>query len=110
MKEKPITARDMLSQNFKVLTKDELQVRLSSLRSEGKWFFWEVVNSSNFGFYNDLCMLGWSTKRKAINNFEKMAKVNGWKNFKWVPTPEEIAKKSREAFEKQCAENEIMPA
>lgn len=86
-----ITERETLHKNPKNLTCDRIDVRLSSLRSQEKWFFWEIVNHMEFGL-NEISMLGWTTKRKAINNFKKTATMNGWKNFKWLPTPEEIAR------------------
>ena len=67
---------------MKTLNKDLVKISIVSYVFEKEEFYWEVDNASDFGLY----VIGMDgtlpTRRKAINNWKKFAKINGIKNFK----------------------------
>jgi len=74
-------------EKLKSLQKDMIKVVLWNARScphDVDFFFWEVANYAQFGFIDRLQGRGRNTIEQAKADFKRIAKLNGWRRYKFI--------------------------
>ena len=66
---------------MKSLLTDRIEVEI---RVYPDGYYWKIINFKKFGFAWTTSGKDFKTNSGCKRNFERIAKLNGWKNYKWV--------------------------